>query len=116
VPPRCAATLVGVLSDEPVAAVVQDSDELFWPDAPQGESLFVHKLAAARRLKEQGVAVKMLDWARSKAHKEGRLYLRLDCGAFRPKLRRVYKDYGFRCVGRRMVGPYDTAFYKLPLR
>ena len=40
--------------------VVQESDEYFWPDVPKGESLFVHKLAVARRLKGSGVAAAML--------------------------------------------------------
>ena len=86
------------------------------PDAPEGESLFVHKLAAARRLKGRGAAAAMLDWARARASDQGRAYLRLDCAADRPKLCRFYEGYGFRRVGRRMVGRYDTAFYEMPLR
>jgi ribosomal protein S18 acetylase RimI-like enzyme len=78
--------------------------------------LFVHKLAAARRLKGRGAAAAMLDWARARASEQGRAYLRLDCAADRPKLCRFYEEHGFRRVGRRMVGPYDTAFYELPLR
>ena len=108
---------LGLLCGEPAAAmVVQESDELFWPDVPKGESLFVHKLAAARRLKGRGAATAMLDWAKARASEQGRASLRLDCAADRPKLRRFYEEYGFRRVGREMVGPYDTAFYELPLR
>ena len=44
------------------------------------------------------------------------MYLRLDCATDRLKLCRFYEKYGFRRVSRRMVGPYDTAFYDLPLR
>jgi GNAT superfamily N-acetyltransferase len=108
---------LGLLSGEPAAAmVVQESDGLFWPDAPEGESLFVHKLAAVRRLKGRGVAAAMLDRAKARAREQGKSYLRLDCAADRPKLCRFYEGYGFRRVGRGMVGPYDTAFYELPLR
>ncbi|WP_166395054.1 GNAT family N-acetyltransferase [Rubrobacter marinus] len=108
---------LGVLDGEPAAAmVVQESDGVFWPGAPEGESLFVHKLAVARRLKGRGAAAAMLDWARARALEQGKAYLRLDCAADRPKLRRFYEEYGFRGVGRRMVGPCDTAFYELPLR
>ena len=107
---------LGVLSGEPAAAmVVQESDDLFWPDVPEGESLFVHKLAAARRLKGRGAAAAMLDWAKARASEGERAYLRLDCAADRPKLCRFYEGYGFRRVGWGMVGPYDTAFYELPL-
>jgi GNAT superfamily N-acetyltransferase len=108
---------LGLLSGEPAAAmVVQESDGFFWPNVPEGESLFVHKLATARRLKGSGVAAAMLDWAKTRARKQGKSYLRLDCAADRPKLCRFYEQYGFRRVARRMVGPYYTAFYELPLR
>ena len=108
---------LGMFSGEPAAAmVVQENDEFFWPDAPKGESLFVHKLAAARSLKGRGAATAMLDWAKVRASERARTYLRLDCAADRPKLCRFYEGYGFRRVERRMVGPYDTAFYELPLR
>jgi GNAT superfamily N-acetyltransferase len=108
---------LGLLSGEPAAAmVVQEHDEFFWPDVPEGESLFVHKLAAARRLKGRGTAAAMLDRAKAEASEQEKAYLRLDCAADRPKLCLFYERYGFRGVGRRMVGPYDTAFYELPLR
>lgn len=108
---------LGVLFDEPAAAmVVQERDEFFWPDAPESESLFIHKLAAARRLKGRGAAVMMMDWAKARASEQEKSYLRLDCAADRPKLCRFYEDYGFHRVRREMVGPYDTAFYELPLR
>ena len=58
----------------------------------------------------------MLDWAKATASERGRAYLRLDRAADRPKLCRLHEGYGLRRVGRRMVGPYDTAFYELPLR
>lgn len=107
---------LGVVSGEPVAAmVVQQSDEFFWPDVPEGESFFVHKLATVRSLKGRGVAVAMLNWAKVRAVEQRRAYLRLDCAADRPKLCSFYEDYGFRHVGRRQVGPHDTAFYELPL-
>ena len=108
---------LGKISGGPAAAmVVQQSDEVFWPDVPEGESLFVHKLATARRLKGRGLAVAMLDWVKARALEQEKRYLRLDCAADRPKLCRFYEDYGFRQAGRRQVGPYDTAFYELPLR
>ena len=99
-----------------MSATIRESDGFFWPDAPEGESLFVHELAAARRLKGRGAAAAMLDRAKATASERGRAYLRLDCAADRPKLCRFYEGYGFHRVGRRMVGPYDTPFYELPLR
>lgn len=108
---------LGLLRGEPAAAmVVQESDAFFWPGVPEGESLFVHKLARRSHLKGRGTAAAMLDWAKGRASEQERAYLRLDCAADRPKLCRFYEEYGFRRVGRRMLGPYDTAFYELPLR
>lgn len=107
---------LGVVSGEPAAAmVVPDRDEFFWPDVPEGESLFIHKLAVTRRLKGHGVAVAMLDWVKARAAEQGRAYLRLDCAADRPRLCLLYEEYGFRRVDRRLMGPYDAAFYELPL-
>ncbi len=110
---------LGVLAGEPVAVmVVQERDEFFWPDVAEGDSLFVHKLAvaASRRFKGQGAAVAMLDLAKVMALEQERSYLRLDCIADRPKLCSFYEEYGFRHVGREMMGAYETAFYELPLR
>lgn len=110
-------TRLGTISGEPTAAmVVQQSDEFFWPDVPEGESLFVHKLATVRRLKGQGTAVAMLDRVKARALEQEKRHLRLDCAADRPKLCRFYEEYGFRRVGHRQMGPHDTAFYELPLR
>ena len=107
---------LGVVSGQPAAAmVVQNRDEFFWPDVPEGESLFIHKLAATRRLKGRGVAVAMLDWVKERAAEQGIAHLRLDCAADRPRLCLFYEEYGFRRVGRRLLGHYDAAFYELPL-
>jgi GNAT superfamily N-acetyltransferase len=105
---------LGWLEGEPVATMVlQDEDPSFWPDAPTGEALFLHKLAVARRHAGRGLSHAMLNAAGEQARALGKAYLRLDCAAYRPGLRGVYELYGFRCVGRRMVGPFDTAFYEL---
>jgi len=105
---------LGWLQGETVAAMVlQDEDPFFWPDVPAGESLFVHKLAVARLYAGRGLSHAMLDAAREHAEALDRAFLRLDCAAYRPGLRGVYERYGFRYVGRRLVGPFDTAFYEL---
>lgn len=102
---------------EPAAVMVlREADKLFWPDAPEGESLFLHKLAVKRHLKGRGASTAMLDHARGLALTTGKKYLRLDCAVDLPRLREFYEGYGFRYVGRRMVGAFDLAFYELRLR
>jgi GNAT superfamily N-acetyltransferase len=114
---RIGEMYLGWLACEPVAAMVlQEEDRTFWPDAPPGESLFVHKLAVARRYGGRGLSRSMLDAARDRALATGKAYLRLDCAAERPKVRGLYESYGFRCVGEGTVGPFDTAFYELRVR
>jgi GNAT superfamily N-acetyltransferase len=69
-------------------------DPMFWPEARQGEALYVHRLAVARRFAGLGYARAMLDWAAREAKSTGRCYLRLDCEP-RPKLLALYRDAGF---------------------
>ena len=44
-----------------------------------------------------------------------RRYLRLDCDASRPKLRRLYEELGFEFHSFRQVGAYYVARYEYPL-
>lgn len=81
---------------------LQDNDEIFWPDYPTGEALYVHKLAVARPFAGLGLSGMMLDWAAQQARQVGRLYLRLDC-APRAKLMAIYRDAGFVRVGEEIV-------------
>ena len=106
---------VGWVGDEPAAAMIlQWRDERFWPQALD-DSGYIHKLAMRRKFAGQGIAIHMLDWARQESLRKGTNYLRLDCAGDRPKLCAFYETYGFIQVDRRMVGPYDMAFYELKL-
>jgi GNAT superfamily N-acetyltransferase len=98
-----------------VAGVVkfQLEDSLFWPDVPQGQSAFVHRLAVSRRFAGVGISSALLDWAVENARVLGRQYLRLDCEASRLRLRAVYENFGFRHHSDRQVGPYFVARYEL---
>lgn len=74
----------------------QLEDRLFWPDIPEGTSAFVHKLAVCPGQQGRGVAQALLAHACGLALQQGRRFLRLDCMAGRPGLRRVYEQFGFR--------------------
>jgi GNAT superfamily N-acetyltransferase len=104
-------------SDGAVVGVVkfQLEDLLFWPDVPQGQSAFVHRLAVSRRFAGGGISSALLDWAVERTRALGRQYLRLDCEASRPRLRAVYEKFGFRHHSDRQVGPYFVARYALCL-
>jgi GNAT superfamily N-acetyltransferase len=91
----------------------QLEDALFWPDRPDGEAAFVHRLVVRRAFKGRGVSRALLEWAVGHARAKGRGLLRLDCDANRPKLRALYESCGFRFHSYREVGPYYVARYEI---
>lgn len=93
----------------------QLEDLLFWPDLPQGESAFVHRLAVRRKYKGQGVSAALLQYAVDHARALRKRDLRLDCDESRPKLRALYERFGFQFHSFRQVGPYYVARYVYPL-
>ena len=89
------------------------ADPLCWPDAERGEALYLHSFAV-RRVASGGRASSAL--VRAAAHRavaRGARYLRLDCEAARPRLRRVYERFGFRHHSQRVVGPFVVSRYEL---
>ncbi len=93
----------------------QLSDPLLWPDVPQDEAAYVHRLAVRRAFAGGRVSQRLLQWAAERAASLGRRFLRLDCDAARPRLRAVYERFGFRYHSDRQVGPYLVARYELPV-
>lgn len=103
-------------SGEPAGTVrFQLSDAEFWPDAPEGEAAFVHRLAVRRRFAGGDVSGALLSWAVARTASLGRQFLRLDCDASRYRLRSVYERFGFKHHSDRQVGPYFVARYELKL-
>jgi GNAT superfamily N-acetyltransferase len=90
----------------------QLSDPLFWPDVPQDEAVYIHRLAVRREFAGGRASQQLLQWAADRAVALGRKYLRLDCDAARGKLRAVYEKFGFRYHSDRQVGPYLVARYQ----
>ena len=92
------------------------TDPEFWPEVPEGESAFIHRLAVRRRFAGGRVSAPMLGWAARHARELGRDYLRLDCEADRPRLRAFYENLGFQYHSDCQVGPFHLARYQLDLR
>jgi GNAT superfamily N-acetyltransferase len=90
----------------------QLEDGEFWPDVPENESAFVHRLAVRRRFAGGEVSSALLSWAVERARSLHRNYLRLDCEASRPKLRAVYERFGFVHHSDQQVGPYYVSRYE----
>ena len=100
-------------SDPAGTVKFQREDQLFWPDVPDPNAAYVHRLAVRRRYAGQGVSTALLTWAAERTHSLGRRVLRLDCDADRPKLRAFYESFGFRLHSYRQVGSYFVARYEL---
>lgn len=101
---------------EPVGTLKFElSDQRFWPDQPDGDSAFVHRLAVARRAAGTGVSTALLAWAKARAIALGRRYLRLDTEASRTRLRAVYERFGFHYHSDWQYGPYLVARYEIAL-
>ena len=123
VPASIAADVAGGLfflaeCDGEAAGVVkfQLEDGRFWPDVPQGEAAFVHRLAVRRRFAGGEVSSALLGWAVERARSLGRDFLRLDCEASRAKLRAIYERFGFVHHSDRQVGPYYVSRYEYRVR
>lgn len=91
----------------------QTEDKLFWPDVPDNESCFIHRVAVRRSHAGQGISSAMIDYAKAATKAMGRRFLRLDTDAARPKLRAVYEKQGFMFHSTRQVGPYFVARYEI---
>jgi len=102
------------LGGVPVATVVlQWEDREFWPDVPEGESVFLHRLAVRRSVAGTGVSTAVFRWAKAAAAAAGRQYVRLDCDGMRPGLCRIYESAGFRLHSRRRMDRYLVARYEM---
>lgn len=105
---------LGWYGDEAVATMVlQRQDPLFWPDAPEGEALYLHKLAVSRAHAGQGLAQAMLRAAVEETRAAGRPFLRLDTAAEQPRLRAIYQDFGFQERGERDLSGFRAVLYEL---
>jgi GNAT superfamily N-acetyltransferase len=91
-------------------------DPEFWPDAEPGQAVYLHRLAVRRRYAGGELSTSMLNWIVARARELGRQYVRLDCAADRPALRRVYERFGFRLYDERNMGAFVVARYQIDTR
>lgn len=94
----------------------QLTDPEVWPELEgTNDSAFVHRFAVRRRFAGSGVSAALLQWAKEEARARGLEYLRLDCEAGRPSLRRVYEKNGFSYHSDFQFGPFPLARYQIHL-
>ncbi len=97
-------------------ACLTADDPRYWPEAVAGEAMYVHRLAVRRSGAGGLVSAALLCWCGFQVRALGCQYLRLDCDAGRPRLRRVYENFGFEFHSERLVGAFTVARYQLALR
>ena len=113
-----AGELFLVLMDgRPVGTVIfQLSDTLYWPDMPEGNAAYIHKITLKRSAVGKGLGRQILAWAKEKARSERRTYLRLDTEAARLKLCALYESAGFSRHSERQVGRHYVVRYEIKIK
>jgi len=102
-------------SDDETAGCLkmQTVDKMFWPEVPEDESMYIHKLAVRRKFAGKGVSGAMIDWVKEQAILKKIKFVRLDCIANRDRLCRMYEKHGFIKKDERQVfGKYPTALFE----
>jgi GNAT superfamily N-acetyltransferase len=89
-----------------------ESDALFWPRAPD-DALYLHRFAVRRG--NAGMGGHAVEWAVDEARRRGRAYVRLDCLAENPGIRRYYESHGFAAVGEQLIDGVRFSLYEMPV-
>jgi GNAT superfamily N-acetyltransferase len=107
---------VAKLKGEIVGAMkLQEVDRHYWPDIPEGESLFLHRLAIKRSVSSLGMSGKLINWARDYTASMGKQYLRLDTGNELVRLCAFYESKGFVKHSIFNVGTHYAARYEMKI-
>lgn len=106
---------VGCVGDKVVCAMsLPTYDPHYWEDIRENTSIFVHKVVVLREFSGQGFTQKMLDYAVQKTRDCGYKTLRIDARVLRPKLRKIYENYGFNFVKTAVIdNSFEVALYEL---
>jgi ribosomal protein S18 acetylase RimI-like enzyme len=76
------------------------ADQETWPDDGV-RAVYVHGLMIDRDCAGSGLGARLLEWAAAAGAETGATAVRLDCVETNDRLRRYYRDQGFREVGWR---------------
>jgi GNAT superfamily N-acetyltransferase len=97
--------------DRPVATFsLLESDPMYWPSAGD-DALYLHRFAVRRDA--AGAGRRAVEWAVEEAQRRGRDYIRLDCLAENPGIRRYYESCGFAAVDETVIDEVRFSLYEL---
>jgi len=87
-------------------------DTRFWPDAGD-DALYLHRFGVRRH--GAGTGGRAVTWIVGEVRRRGRSYLRLDCLADNPDIRRYYESFGFLERGETTIEGTRFSLYELPV-
>jgi GNAT superfamily N-acetyltransferase len=88
-----------------------ERDPIFWPHAGD-EALYLHRFAVRRAAAGSGRHV--VAWCLQEARRRGRSFVRLDCLAENPGIRRYYERFGFVAVDETVIDGTRYGLYQAP--
>lgn len=90
---------VGMVSGETACAfILQWSDREYWPQAPEYEAGYLHKLCVRRKFAHRGMTGQVVEGLKAECRRHGARYLRLDTGYEESVVRDIYLAARFRIV------------------
>ncbi len=88
--------------DEPAGAfMLKSHNEFWWPEAREGEDVFLKKLGVSRVYAGTGLSGRILEWVKREAEHRGLKHVRIEFYADREHLLKLYLTNGFEEVRRR---------------
>jgi|HubBroStandDraft_6_1064221.scaffolds.fasta_scaffold269843_2 hypothetical protein len=98
--------------ETPVATFsLLERDPMYWPDAGD-EALYLHRFAVRRAA--AGAGRYAVTWCLREAQRRGRSFVRLDCLADNPGIRRYYEGFGFAAVDETVIDGTRYSLYEAP--
>jgi GNAT superfamily N-acetyltransferase len=89
-----------------------ECDFLYWPSAGD-DALYLHRFAVRRAA--AGAGRHAVAWCMREAQRRGRAYVRLDCLAENPGIRRYYERFGFTAVNETVLDGTRYSLYEVPV-
>lgn len=90
---------VGTVDEQIVCAfILQWSDREYWPESPEFEAGYLHKLCVRREFAHRNMTAEVVKALKVECRRHGAKYLRLDTGYDEPVVRDIYLNAGFRIV------------------
>ena len=90
---------IGTVDGQTVCAfILQRKDSEYWANAPEGESVYLHKLCVRRQYAHRGMTEIVINAIKAECKKNGIKYIRLDTDLDEKVVRKIYLRAGFKIV------------------